>query len=41
MIERGDLKSSDPLHTGPYVKISKSGDVERYPLYGDPVLEEK
>jgi uncharacterized protein YukE len=38
IIEPGDPNASDPLHQGPYVKISKGGTVTRVPLAGNPSL---
>jgi uncharacterized protein YukE len=38
IIEPGDPGASDPLHQGPYVKISKDGRVTRIPLEGNPSL---
>lgn len=38
IIEPGDPSASDPLHQGPYVKISKGGQVTRVPLRGNPAL---
>jgi hypothetical protein len=34
----GDPSSTDPLHRGPYVVISKNGQRTRIPLQGNPVL---
>jgi hypothetical protein len=39
MIEKGRPDATDPLHSGPYLKISKDGIVERIPLEGNPVLK--
>ncbi|HEX5495989.1 MAG TPA: hypothetical protein VFX70_15580 [Mycobacteriales bacterium] len=39
-IEDGWPGHSDPLHSGPYVKISRNGIIERIPLHGNPVLGE-
>jgi uncharacterized protein YukE len=38
IIEPGDPSADDPLHQGPYVKISKGGTVTRIPLAGNPSL---
>lgn len=38
IIEPGDPNATDPLHQGPYVKISKGGTVTRVPLAGNPTL---
>lgn len=38
MIEAGTPGARDPLHGGPYVKISRNGSVVRIPLKGNPVL---
>jgi hypothetical protein len=37
-IERGVPGHADPLHSGPYVKVSLNGHTERIPLLGNPVL---
>ncbi len=39
MLEEGWPNAKDPLHSGPYVKISKDGKVTRTPLKGNPVLK--
>jgi len=39
MLEEGWPNAKDPLHSGPYVKISKDGKVTRIPLKGNPVLK--
>ena len=39
MIERGWPGAADPLHSGPYVRISRNGEIVRIPLEGNPVLE--
>lgn len=39
MIEKGVPGARDPLHSGPYVKMSIDGRVERIPLEGNPVLK--
>ena len=39
IIEEGWPNAKDPLHSGPYVKISKDGKVTRTPLKGNPVLK--
>jgi hypothetical protein len=38
-ISRGNLKSPDPLHQGPYVKISTQGRTYRIPLKGNLILK--
>ncbi|MHB8143976.1 MAG: hypothetical protein ACYDGX_10085 [Thermoleophilia bacterium] len=38
MLEEESPTAEDPLHQGPYVKISKDGIVTRIPLEGNPVL---
>lgn len=38
IIEKGWPGASDPLHSGPYVRISIYGTVTRTPLEGNPVL---
>ena len=38
IIEKGWPNISDPLHQGPYARISKNGTVERIPLKGNPTL---
>jgi len=40
-IESGVRGHSDPLHSGPYVKVSRNGDTVRIPLLGNPVLEDE
>ncbi|MFD0203999.1 MULTISPECIES: WXG100-like domain-containing protein [Saccharothrix] len=39
IIENGWPGHADPVHRGPYVKISKDGQVTRIPLEGNPALE--
>ncbi len=39
MLERGFPLSQDPLHQGPYVRISKDGIITRIPLEKNPVLK--
>lgn len=39
LLEKGWSKARDPLHAGPYMKISRNGKVERVPLKGNPVLK--
>lgn len=39
MIEKGRPGAADPLHSGPYARISMNGTVERIPLEGNPTLE--
>lgn len=38
LLERGTKNSRDLLHQGPYIKVSKNGNVTRIPLYGNPSL---
>ena len=38
LIEEGNPSNPDPLHQGPYVKITKHGNPVRIPLAGNPVL---
>jgi hypothetical protein len=38
MIEKGWPGAKDPLHGGPYVRISRNGVVKRIPLDGNTVL---
>jgi len=38
-LEKGWKGAKDPLHAGPYVKISRNGIVERVPLEGNPTLK--
>ncbi len=40
LLEKGFLESKDALHRGPYMKISKDGNVTRIPLEGNPTLKE-
>lgn len=37
-IEAGVPGHTDPVHSGPYVKVSRNGDVDRIPLEGNPML---
>jgi hypothetical protein len=37
-IEAGVPGHLDPVHQGPYVKVSRNGKVERIPLQGNPML---
>ncbi|NYE74680.1 hypothetical protein [Microlunatus parietis] len=39
-IEEGWPGHPDPLHSGPYVKISRNGSIQRVPLQGNPLLRE-
>jgi len=39
-IEAGTPGHEDPLHSGPYVKVSKNGFTHRIPLQGNPTLGE-
>ena len=38
MIELGWPNAKDPLHAGPYVRISRDGKIIRIPLEGNPTL---
>ncbi|HET7117824.1 MAG TPA: hypothetical protein VFI29_15120, partial [Hanamia sp.] len=38
LLEKGWPGSSDPLHVGPYMKVSRDGKITRIPLAGNPVL---
>ena len=38
LLEKGVPTSGDPLHQGPYMKVSRNGTVERIPLEGNPTL---
>jgi hypothetical protein len=40
-VEGGWPGHVDPLHSGPYVKISRDGMIERIPLQGSPALEDR
>ena len=37
-IETGVPGHKDPVHSGPYVKVSRNGKVDRIPLQGNPML---
>lgn len=39
LLERGTPRASDPLHAGPYIKVSRNGVVTRIPLEGNPALK--
>jgi len=39
LLEKGWPGAKDPLHAGPYMKISRNGTVERIPLQGNPTLK--
>lgn len=39
MIEKGWPGHTDPLHQGPYARISRDGQVTRIPLEGNPTLK--
>jgi len=39
LLEKGWPGTKDPLHSGPYMKISRNGNVDRIPLEGNPVLK--
>jgi hypothetical protein len=40
-IESGVPGHSDPVHAGPYVKVSRNGHTVRIPLLGNPALEDQ
>ncbi len=39
LLEKGWPGAKDPLHAGPYMKISRNGKVTRIPLAGNPTLK--
>ena len=39
LVEEGNPNADDPLHKGPYVKITKHGAHTRIPLAGNPALD--
>jgi RHS repeat-associated protein len=39
LLEKGWPSAKDPLHAGPYMKISRNSTVERIPLQGNPTLK--
>ena len=39
LLERGNPMSRDPLHQGPYIKVSRNGEIVRIPLEGNPTLQ--
>lgn len=39
LLEKGWPGAKDPLHAGPYMKISRNGTVESVPLQGNPTLK--
>ena len=39
LLEKGWPGAKDPLHSGPYIKISRNGNVTRIPLKGNPALK--
>ncbi|HEX9865256.1 MAG TPA: RHS repeat-associated core domain-containing protein, partial [Acidimicrobiia bacterium] len=39
MVEMGWPNATDPLHAGPYLRVSRDGVVDRIPLAGNPTLE--
>ncbi|MBL7790954.1 MAG: hypothetical protein JNK77_01425 [Saprospiraceae bacterium] len=39
LLEKGWPGAKDPLHAGPYMKISRDGQVMRIPLVGNPTLK--
>jgi len=38
ILEKGWPGAKDPLHSGPYTKISTNGQIKRVPLQGNPTL---
>jgi len=38
MLEDGWAGATDPLHSGPYLRISRNGQIVRIPLAGNPAL---
>ncbi len=39
LLEKGWPGAKDPLHAGPYIKISRDGRITRVPLEGNPTLK--
>ncbi|MFW9928263.1 MAG: hypothetical protein ACFFD1_02620, partial [Candidatus Thorarchaeota archaeon] len=39
MIEKGWSNAQDLIHSGPYLRITKDGNVIRIPLKGNPTLK--
>ena len=39
LLEKGWRGAKDPLHAGPYMKVSRNGKVTRIPLSGNPTLK--
>lgn len=39
LLEKGWPGAKDPLHAGPYMKISRNGQITRIPLQGNPTLK--
>jgi hypothetical protein len=39
-LEMGTPRHEDPLHSGPYIKVSKNGLTHRIPMQGNPTLGE-
>lgn len=39
LLEKGWPGAKDPLHAGPYMKISRDGQITRIPLQGNPTLK--
>jgi hypothetical protein len=39
LLEKGWPGAKDPLHSGPYMKVSRNGTVTRIPLQGNPTLK--
>lgn len=39
LLEKGWKGAKDPLHAGPYMRISKGGQITRVPLKGNPILK--
>jgi hypothetical protein len=38
LFEKGWPEATDPLHAGPYMKVSRNGIKTRIPLAGNPTL---
>lgn len=39
LLEKGWPGATDPLHAGPYMRISRDGQIIRIPLEGNPTLK--
>ena len=39
LLEKGWPGAKDPLHSGPYMKVSRNGEITRIPLAGNPILD--